>query len=94
MNSIYHTNLKGSNVEYVQGFAEFTAPNKVAVKGSDKVFSSDHILIASGSEPRNDGFPGAELCMTSDDFFAMEELPESIVVLGGGYIAVELAQIL
>jgi len=55
------------------------------------VFTSDHILIASGSEPRAGIFEGAELCMSSDDFFAMEELPQSVAVLGGGYIGVELA---
>lgn len=51
-------------------------------------------MIASGSEPRAGNFEGAELCMSSDDFFAMETLPRDIVVLGGGYIGVELAQIL
>ena len=51
-------------------------------------------MIASGSEPRPGAFPGAEHCWSSDDFFTMEELPESITVLGGGYIGVELAQIM
>ena len=91
LNNIYHTNLGNSQVEYVEGFAQFTAPNKVQVKGTDKVFTSDHILIASGSQPHPGSFEGAELCMDSNDFFAMEELPESVVVLGGGYIGVELA---
>ena len=40
------------------------------------------------------GFEGADLCMNSDDIFAMEELPKDVVVLGAGYIAVEMAQIL
>ena len=35
LNNIYHTNLSGSGVEFVQGFAEFTSPNQVAVKGTD-----------------------------------------------------------
>jgi len=55
------------------------------------VFTSDHILIASGSEPQPGSFEGADLCMDSDDFFSMEELPKSMVVLGGGYIGIELA---
>ena len=41
LNTIYHNNLDGSKVEYIQGFAEFTEPNKVAVKGTDQVFQSD-----------------------------------------------------
>lgn len=48
-------------------------------------------MIASGSYPERGQFEGAEHCMTSDDFFAMEELPKSIVVIGGGYIGIELA---
>lgn len=58
------------------------------------MFTAEHILIASGSEPRGGNFEGADLCLSSDDFFSMTELPESIVVLGGGYIGVELAQIM
>lgn len=48
-------------------------------------------MIASGSYPAVPGFPGGELCMNSDDIFQMEELPESMIVLGGGYIAIETA---
>ena len=61
------------------------------MKDTDQVFKSDHILIASGSEPNAGIFEGAELCMSSDDFFTMEKLPESVAVIGGGYIGVELA---
>jgi glutathione reductase (NADPH) len=50
-------------------------------------------LIASGSTPEEGAFEGKEHCITSDDVFAMEELPKSIVVIGGGYIAIEMAQI-
>jgi len=51
-------------------------------------------MIASGSAPEAGTFEGSDLCMNSDDFFEMEELPEKMVVIGGGYIGVELAQIL
>jgi glutathione reductase (NADPH) len=51
-------------------------------------------LIASGSRPNTPPFKGGELCMNSDDMFTLEKLPESMVVLGGGYIAVEMAQIM
>lgn len=54
-------------------------------------FTADHILIASGTHSSSGGFEGAELCMNSDDVFAMEKLPKDVVVLGGGYIAVEMA---
>lgn len=51
LNNIYFTNLAKDPVEFVEGFAAFTEPNKVQVKGTDKVYTSDNILIASGSEP-------------------------------------------
>jgi len=57
-------------------------------------FSADHILIATGSKPSEGGFEGHELCMTSDDIFKMTELPKSMAVIGGGYIGVEMAQIM
>ena len=55
------------------------------------MFYAPHIMIASGSTPEPGTFTGAEYCMNSDDFFEMEELPEKMVVIGGGYIGVELA---
>ena len=68
----------------------------VEVSGGDQPqrFSADHILIASGSYPDHGGFEGHELCMSSDDIFTMEELPQSMVVIGGGYIGIEMAQIM
>ena len=51
-------------------------------------------MIASGSNPEKGQFEGADLCWVSDDIFEMEELPKSIVVIGGGYIGIELAQIM
>jgi glutathione reductase (NADPH) len=48
-------------------------------------------MIASGSYPAKGDFEGAEHCMVSDDIFTLEALPKSMIVLGGGYIAVEMA---
>lgn len=56
--------------------------------------TAEHILIASGSKPRTPQFEGAEHCWTSDDIFNIEKLPKSVTVLGGGYIGVEMSQIL
>lgn len=53
--------------------------------------TADHIMIASGSTPAKFKFEGADLCMTSDDIFKMEELPKSMVIIGAGYIGVEMA---
>ena len=61
------------------------------IKVGDKLFTGEHILIASGSMPEAGTFPGSEHCFDSDGFFEMEVLPEKCVVIGGGYIGVELA---
>ncbi len=51
-------------------------------------------MIATGAHPSIPNIPGAELGGSSDDVFAWEELPESVAILGAGYIAVELAGVL
>ena len=92
LNGLYRNGLANLDIRYVEGTASFIE-DKV-VKVGEQLFTAEHILIASGSTPEVGGFPGSELCMTSDDFFDMDVLPESMVVIGGGYIGVELAQIM
>ena len=92
LNGIYMKNLDNDGIAYFKGLARFAEPT--VVLANEEKLTADHILIASGSTPRHIPFPGDEYCMDSNDFFAMEQLPKSIVVVGGGYIAVELAQIL
>jgi glutathione reductase (NADPH) len=61
------------------------------VTSEGETLTGDHILIASGSYPRDPPFEGGEHCWSSDDIFTMETLPKSMIVLGGGYIAIEMA---
>lgn len=58
------------------------------------VFSAEHLLIATGGHPRRPDIPGAELGMVSDDFFGLCAAPARVAIVGGGYVAVELAGIL
>lgn len=92
LNGIYHTNVSKSEIAYFKGTASFASAKEVHTSEGEKL-TADHILIASGSQPAKPPFPGAEHCMNSDDVFTMEQLPKSIVVLGGGYIGIEMAQI-
>jgi glutathione reductase (NADPH) len=92
LNGVYHKMLKDNSVTYVEGTASFVDPQTVECEG--KHYKAKHILIASGSYPTTPRFEGSEHCMNSDDFFTMTELPESMAVIGGGYIGVELAQIM
>eukprot|EP00806_Schmidingerella_arcuata_P002870 Macronucleus_36.p1 GENE.Macronucleus_36~~Macronucleus_36.p1 ORF type:complete len:473 (+),score=103.56 Macronucleus_36:1-1419(+) len=92
LNSIYKNFVETQDITYIEGTASFIQDQVVAV--GDRLFHAPHILIASGSAPEPGSFEGAEHCINSDDFFNLETLPESIVVIGGGYIGIELAQIL
>lgn len=89
LNSIYSDNLNRNKVEIATGTASFTSPNSIRV-GED-TFSADKILIATGAHPSLPNIPGAELGITSDDFFQLEQQPKRVAVIGSGYIAVELA---
>lgn len=92
LNEIHHRHLENNKVDEIHGYARFVNENTVEVNGQQ--FSAPHILIATGGYPVVPDIEGAELGMTSDGFFEMEELPSRTVVVGAGYIAVELAGIL
>lgn len=73
------------------GRARFVGPTAIAV-GED-VLEGRHVLIAVGAKPARLGIPGEELLTTSDQFLELEELPERIVFVGGGYISFEFAHV-
>ncbi|MDX2055406.1 MAG: glutathione-disulfide reductase [Polyangiaceae bacterium] len=92
LNGIYGNNLNKAGVEYVKGWAKLTGVDQVSV--GEAQFRAKHILVATGGSPRRPNIPGTELGLTSDDFFKMEKLPKRVIIVGAGYIAVELAGIL
>ena len=94
---MYSWNREG--VELVHGTAKFTGPKELEVDltdGSGKAnFTAKHICIATGGYPIvPDEIPGSEYGITNEGFFAIEELPTKIAVVGAGYIAVEMAGML
>lgn len=91
LNDIYDSNLKKRRVTYIPGRARFVDANTVAV--DDKEFAAERIVIATGGGPIVPDIPGAELGITSDGFFELEEQPKRVLVAGSGYVAVELAGI-
>ncbi len=91
LNGIYKTILDNNEVTVFESRARIAGPNTVAVDG--KSVSAKYILIAVGGWPWVPEFPGSEHAITSNEVFRLEQLPASIVVLGGGYIAVEFASI-
>jgi glutathione reductase (NADPH) len=78
-------------IDAYHGTARFIGPSTVAVNG--QTLQGRHVLIATGARPVPLGFPGAEHVITSDRFLELAELPERIVMVGGGYIAAEFSHI-
>ncbi len=71
--------------------ARFVSESALAV--GDEVIEADHIVLATGATPRPLDIPGAEHSHVSDDFLELEELPDRIVFIGGGYISFEFAHV-
>lgn len=90
--SSYDGSFKRNGVDLIEGRAHFVDSHTVSVNG--ELIRAKHIVIATGARPNIPTIPGAELGGSSDDVFAWEQLPESVAILGAGYIAVELAGVL
>ncbi len=91
LNGIYRNLLTGSGVTLLEGHARITGAHEVEVAGQR--YSAERILIAVGGWPQLPDIPGRELAITSNEAFALPELPQRVLVVGGGYIAVEFASI-
>ncbi len=93
LEGVYRKMLVGSGVEIFDQRAKLSDPHTIEL-ADGKTVTAKHILIAVGGHPVRPDRPGAELGMVSDDIFHMENLPESVLIVGGGYIACEFACIL
>ncbi|UIP87646.1 glutathione-disulfide reductase [Pseudomonas phenolilytica] len=91
LNGIYHNLLVDSGVTLLQAHARLVDAHTVEVDG--KHYSAEHILIATGGWPQVPDIPGREHAITSNEAFYLEVLPRRVLVVGGGYIAVEFASI-
>jgi glutathione reductase (NADPH) len=89
LNGIYEANLATSKVTVVRGWGRLVDAHTVEVNGER--MTAARVLLASGGRPRRPGVPGADLGIDSDGFFALAERPERVTVIGGGYIAIEIA---
>ncbi|GAA6000972.1 hypothetical protein JCM10207_007348 [Rhodosporidiobolus poonsookiae] len=107
LNGIYERNVEKDGVDYITGHAKFhdkntvtivpTYPESKAHGGSDheRQYTADRFVIAVGGTPTlPTNIPGYDLGFHSDGFFYLEDLPKRAVVVGAGYIAVELAGVL
>ena len=89
---IYDEMLANAGVEIVRGHGKLVSVNEVDVDG--RRIAAPRILVATGGAPSADALPGLAAAMTSNDVLDLREVPESLLVIGGGYIAVEFASIL
>ncbi|XP_053179944.1 glutathione reductase, mitochondrial isoform X1 [Scomber japonicus] len=97
LNRIYRNNLDKAKIQTILGHARFTSDPQPTVEVNGKKYTAPHILIATGGQPTvlsENEVPGANLGITSDGFFELESLPKRSVIVGAGYIAVEMAGIL
>lgn len=94
LEGLYRRGLENAGAEIISSRAELTGPNSVLIKATGQVVSAERILIAVGGRANpHAALPGHELCITSNEAFHLDELPKAIVIAGGGYIAVEFANI-
>ncbi len=91
LNGIYERLLTNAGAEIIRGHAAIVGPHTVAIAG--RRITAENILVATGSWPTKPEVPGAELGVTSNEAFHLTQLPRRVVIVGGGYIAVEFAGI-
>jgi glutathione reductase (NADPH) len=91
LNLAYKSTLAKAGVELIESRAELVDKNTISVGG--RRVTAEVILLATGSWPELPKLPGIEHAISSNECFHLDKLPERVVVVGGGYIALEFAGI-
>ena len=81
--------LSGMGVTTLHGLAQFTSPSSMRIGGAE--YSADAFVIATGAVPAPLGMPGEEHVVDSERFMDLDELPERVAFIGGGYVSFEFA---
>ena len=93
LEGVYRKLLRNSEVQIFDARARLVDAHTIALSTGESV-TAKHILIAAGGHPVKPDMTNAHLGMVSDDLFEMETLPDSVLIIGGGYIACEFACVL
>ncbi|UXN59817.1 glutathione-disulfide reductase [Phyllobacterium zundukense] len=94
LEGLYRQGLDNSDVEIFDSRAVLVDDHTIEILKTGERVTADQILIATGGHPNpHPALPGHELCISSNEAFHLEELPKAIIIEGGGYIAVEFANI-
>ena len=91
LNGVYRDLLEGAGARIIEGRARLLDAHTVAV--GETTYSAERILVATGGWPAVPEFAGREHVITSNEAFFLDSLPGTIVIVGGGYVAVEFAGI-
>ncbi len=93
LNFAYGVGLRGAGVTYAEARAQFESPNSLVYTtnaGKQTRATFDRAIVSSGGRPVQLPIPGAQLAITSDDLFWLKQSPGTTLVIGGGYIALEV----
>jgi len=93
LEGVYRRLLEGSGVQVHDARARLIDAHTVALSSGQTV-RAKHILVATGGRPERPDLPNANIGLVSDDIFLLKSLPSSILIVGGGFIACEMACIL
>ncbi|WP_142417080.1 glutathione-disulfide reductase [Bartonella massiliensis] len=94
LEGLYRQGLENSNVHIYESRATFIDDHTLELSATGERVTAEKILIATGAKvASNATIEGADFCLTSNEIFDLDELPKSIVIVGGGYIGVEFANI-
>lgn len=94
LEGLYRKGVEGAGGEAIMSRATLLDRHTIRLDAEDRTATADQILIATGGRPAaHDALPGHEHCISSNEVFDLPELPKAIVIEGGGYIAVEFANI-
>jgi glutathione reductase (NADPH) len=91
LNGVYERLLGEAGVNLLDGRATIIDPHTISI--ADRQLSAERILVATGGWPSVPDIPGKEHVISSNEAFFLEQLPKRVVIVGGGYIAVEFAGI-
>ncbi|WP_273758821.1 glutathione-disulfide reductase [Bartonella sp. AU55XJBT] len=94
LEGLYRQGLENNNVHIYESRATFIDDHTLELSATGERVTAEKILIATGAKVApNTTIEGADFCLTSNEIFDLDELPKSIVIVGGGYIGVEFANI-
>jgi glutathione reductase (NADPH) len=93
LEAAYVAGLHGAGATLIRDRATVTGPNSVRLQSDGRELTAKYLLVATGGHPLIPDIPGKELGFTSNEAFHLTELPKSILIQGGGYVAAEFATI-